>query len=214
MPLDLPPDLTLAGLKSRMEKKLAKDDEVLGAYLEAAFDQAQAPWPDGCGRLLRPDPPIVNTGTEEAPVWADSGDPVVHTFKPGGRRRVMLPDARSLVEGAVLVDGTAVPAGSATTDGYELLMHKGVYVQLSVPTGTYGEVSVTGKFGFYPLPATLREAIYALANRYWLERAALQSDTVAVGEGAAPLTYLRQLPPRVRVAFSAYKKPLALGGAA
>lgn len=213
-PWEFPPSLTLQGLKDRLDHKLAGNDELLGEYLEAAFEQAQAPWPDGCGRLLRPDPAIVVGGTPEAPTYADTDDPVERTFPLRGRRKVVLPDLRELT-GDVLVDGTVVPADSLEAQGYELTRHQGQVVLIAVPTGSYGEITIMGRWGFGPLlPADLREAIYTLAQRYWHERAAMQSDSVQLEPGAPAQAYYRQLPPRVRLTFSKYKLPGAIGGAA
>jgi hypothetical protein len=218
-PWEFPPSLTVDGLKARLDHTRDVNDDLLGDYLEAAFEQAQAPWPDGCGRLLRPDPALRFESADpptEPPTgtYVDDEDPVTRTFQLGGRRRVVLPDMRTLADDGVVLDGTVVDAESLEAQGYELFMHKGHAVMLSVPTGSYGELEVTGRFGFATLPADLREAVYALAARYWHERAAMQADAVQVGEGAPTSAYYRQLPPRVRLTFSAYKLPAGLGGAA
>ena len=209
-PGTLPIDLTVEGLKLRLDHTRDVNDELLEEYLLAAFQQAQAPWPDGCGRLLLPTPALVNTGTAEAPVYVDTAQPVARTFRPGGRRRIVLPDARHIE--SVTSGGVAVTAGDATTPGYELLELQGHFVQLSLLEGTYGDVVVTGRFGFAYLHADLTEAIYTLAQRYWHERVALQGDQGTTPEGGAGQTYLRQLPPRVRLAFSSYRLPGAVGG--
>lgn len=210
--LDLPPSLTLEGLKLRLDKELSTDDDELGGYLEAAFEQAQAPWPDGCGRLLRPDPALRNTGTPEAPVWQDDVAPVTRTYELEGRRSVVVPDVRFLAPDGVVQDGTVVAPSSLEASGYKLTRHQGHIVKVSVPQGSYGELAVTGRFGFATIPSNLREAIYALAQRYYHERAAMQADAVQLGPGAPPQTYYRQLPPRVRLAFSSFKLPAAIGG--
>lgn len=216
--VNVPPSLSLEALKKRLDITRGEHDEVLGGFLEAAFEQAQAPWPDGCGRLLLPDPALVVVpGDPQAdPVvpdtYTDTADPVTRSFPSGGRRRVLIPDARSIEPAGVVVDGAPVDPSSSSTAGYELLWNRGHVVALMLPSGTYSEVFVTGRFGFATLPPSLREAIYTLASRMWHERAALQSDTVAVVEGAG-VQYLRQLPPRVKLAFSSWRVPAGYGGA-
>lgn len=214
--------LSVAGLKLRMDVTRSANDEVLLGYLEAAFEQAQAPWPDGTGRLLVSDPalafvpddPQPDPAPEGGPVghYEDTADPVTRSYELGGRRRVVVPDLRFIADDGVVQDGTAVPASALGAVGYEVLRHQGHVVQISIPEGSWGELSVTGRFGFATVPPLLREAIYVLAARMWHERAALQADQAPAGDGAVQ-TYFRQLPARVRTAFSAYKLPGGVAGA-
>lgn len=213
--------LSVDGLKLRMDHQRGANDPVLLGYLEAAFEQAQAPWPDGTGRLLLPDPALVFVPDDPQPdpappapvgTYEDTADPVTRSYELGGRRRVVVPDLRFIADDGVVQDGTVVPVSALADVGYEMLSHRGHVVQISIPEGSWGELSVTGRFGFATVPPLLREAIYVLAARMWHERAALQADQAPAGDGAVQ-TYFRQLPARVRTAFSAYKLPGGVAGA-
>ena len=49
----LPPSISVAGLKRRIDKQLSADDQLLSEYLEGAVSQAEAaPPPQGDGGLL------------------------------------------------------------------------------------------------------------------------------------------------------------------
>ncbi len=177
----MPDQLTVAGLKRRMDKQLSADDEALEGWLAAAFDQAQAAPPYGCGRLLEPNP-------------ADAeDDPVEMRFTPHGSRFVRIPDGRVITD--VLADGSPV--------AYEQLARQGHIVRLELPRPAR-IVTVTGRFGFATLPENLVDAIYVLAARYFYERAALYADRVVVGEGAVAESYYRQLPPRTKLVFATF----------
>lgn len=172
------------------------DDEMLSSFLAAAFEQAQAPPPLGCGRTLWPDPA------------ADGDDPVDRTFTigPGSvTRTVLIPDARQIT--AVTIDGTA-------TTSYTPISRNGHIVALTLPavagtdaTDATRQVVVTGRFGFSDIPVSLREAVYMLAARLYYERSAQYADQVAIAEGTAVQSYYRQLPPRVKLAFASFAPP-------
>jgi len=216
----LPPQLTLAGLKRRIDKQLPKDDELLSEMLLAAFVQSQEPAPLGCGRLLTATPP-------------DSEPPITRTFHVRGRRTAV-PDAR-LITG-VTWDGVVLPS-------YFTTERNGVTVAIECPPshsatfftwGGFGPpfserspsyeerrerhtVEVTGRFGITPIPADLLEAIYTLAARMFYEREAQYADQVQIVEGggaAGVVQYYRQLPPRTRLAFASYTLPTGLVGVA
>lgn len=191
------PDLVVAGLrvselKRYLDKELSTDDDLLRTFLLAAFDQAQAPPPNGCGRLLLPDP------------TSDSDEPVAKTLHVTGRS-VLIPDAREITE--VLADGTA------TTD-YVTLSQNDHIVLLRLPARGTTEVTITGRFGFATLPPALRDATYVLAARYFYELGAMFADQVVVGDGGSAQAYYRQLPPRTKLAFSNLWVPGGLGGLA
>ena len=190
--------LTLEALKARLGLELDADDDELQGYLDAALAQAQAPAPNGCGRLLTPNPP------------GDSDPDVELTFQMTGHR-LRVPDARALA--AVEVDGVAA--------AYRSLSHKGHIVAITVARAdpvyetpvlpAERTVTLTGRFGFASIPDDLLEAIYMLAARYHYEKAAQYADQVAVLEGSAVQSYFRQLPPRVKLAFATYTVPSFAG---
>jgi len=216
----LPDSLPLKGLKRRVDKQLSTDDDLLEEFLEGAFEQAQAPAPCGCGRLLTPDPPFTDAEPPE-----DTNAPVQKTFEVPGRR-VLIPDARAITE--VLVDDEAVT-------GYHTVQKDGHVVALTVPhdpgcrayghiTGSTGceswcarrrrVVKVTGRFGFVEIPMNLRDAIYILAARSYLERDAQYADQVALPDGGGVQAYYRQLPPRTKLVFATYAPAQGLAGLA
>lgn len=185
--------LTLEELKRHMDRELDKDDDLLLLDLQAAFEQAQAPAPFGCGRRLVPDP------------WSSVDPPVAHVAT-ARRRRILVPDAREIIE--IVADGQEV------TD-YDVLRHQGHIVRITLPEQPNdAEVTVRGRFGFVSLPDVLRGAIYTLAARYAYERDAGYADQVVVGEGAAAQTYYRQLPTRAKLAFSTFTVPSGIAGLA
>lgn len=223
--MPVPASLSLEALKRRVDKQLDKDDDLLTEYLEGAFEQAQAPSPNGCGRLLVPDPPL------EGEPLKDTAEPVQKQFSVKGRR-VIIPDAREITE--ILVDDEAVTE-------YRTTEQNGLIVLLNLPHdhrycayGAYeGEdsywadygygcqcrrrrktVKVTGRFGFLDIPQELKDAIYILAGRSFYEREAQYADQVPIADGAPVQTYFRQLPPRTRLVFSTYAVPGGLGGLA
>lgn len=199
MPVPSSSGLTLGELKRLVDKQLPADDDILGLALEAAFEQAQAPPPYGCGRLLIPDPVLENTGTEEDPVWEDTEDPVERRILTHGSRFVRVPDAREIT--SVLLDDVEI----ASTD-YEVLERNEQIVRLELGRRA-NVVKVTGRFGFATIPAALREAIYILAARSYYERSAQYADQVAIAEGAAVQAYYRQLPPRTKLVFGTFTVP-------
>jgi hypothetical protein len=209
----LPLPLTVEALKRRVDKQLSGDDDLLAEYLAAAVEQAEAPAPLGCGRTLRPDPPL---GEDEA----DDGEDVQRVVEFRGRA-AMIPDARSI---------TTVELDGAETVDFTPISHQGLVVRLSFhelrvrlfglhPHHRYHErrrahtVTVTGKFGYAAIPDALAEGIYLLAARAFAEKEAGYADQVAIGEGASAIqTYFRNMPPRTRLAFTSYTVPAAIGG--
>jgi hypothetical protein len=198
----LPFSLSLEELKRRVDHKMDIDEDLLADDLAAAVLAAQAPPPMGTGRLLIPDP-------------ARDTDPAVTRVLTSTRRRVRIPDARTIT--AVSVDGTV-------TTAFTTLLHRGLVVQMEfsedgrwVPdpgSQVYSirTVGVTGRFGFAQVPIDLAGAIYQLAARWHYERQAQYADQVEVMEGTAVQAYFRQLPPRVKLVFAAYAVPAAVGG--
>jgi hypothetical protein len=219
--VSVPASLSLAALKRRVDKQLSTDDDLLEEYLEEAFEQAQAPAPLGCGRLLTPDPPLV-----EGDPPTDTAAAVEKQFSVRGRR-VLIPDAREITE--VLVDDEAITE-------YRTTEQNGLVVLLNLPHDPrscgyegydeyssgdgYGcwcrrrrrTVKVTGRFGFLDIPATLKDAIYILAARAFYERDAQYADQVPVADGAPIQAYFRQLPPRAKLVFATYAVPEGIGG--
>lgn len=193
--MPVPAGLQLAELKQLVDVQLSTHDPVLELHLEAAYLQAQAPPPYGCGRLLTPDPEVI-APTEEDPD-PDQPEPVTRRVRLHGSRFVRVPDARELT--TVEADGVELVA---ETD-YEILERNDHIVRLELFRRPR-VIILTGRFGFAEIPANLREAIYILAARSFYERGAQFADQVALAEGLGVQQYFRQLPPRVRLVFAAY----------
>lgn len=203
----LPLSLSLEELKRRVDHKMNVDEDLLADDLASAFLQAQQPPPFGCGRVLAPSP-------------AKDTDPEVTRALTSTRRRLRLPDARSV--SAVTVDGVAVT-------GFRTAAHRGLLVQLELaddgkwsnrwpggdqesPAFRRRDVVVTGRFGFAQVPIDLAGAIYALAGRWHYERQAQYADQVAILENTAVQSYFKQVPPRVQLVFKSYAVPPAVAG--
>lgn len=221
----LPSWLNVDELASRIDRENV-DPELLGEFLEAAFAQAQAPPPYGCGRLLLPDPAFVEVEPATDPVtFADTADPVERELVVAGRN-VLIPDAREITQ--VLGYNDAELDEGSDYGNYSVLWRDGVIIALRLASGrrgyggSYGPwhcdptwpktVKVTGHFGFVDGPPNLAEAIYTLAGRMYFERDAQYSDQVRVAEGATGEAYFRQLPVRTKLAFSTFTVPAAYAG--
>jgi hypothetical protein len=203
-PLDgLPIGLSLDGLKLRLGGRELDDsvaDDTLNDYLTAAVDQAQAPWPWGCGRTL------TQGDADESRVLELTAGARIDDGETVGEGRVRIPDASTLT--SVTINGSAITA-------YRTVRKDGYVVQATgfdAPTTTTREATVVGRFGFSVVPRDLADAIYVLAARYSYEAAAMYADNVAVLEGDAAKVYYRQLPVRTKMVFQRYMVPDGIVG--
>jgi hypothetical protein len=195
----------------------------LADYLLASLVQVQAPYPLGCGRLLVPEPPVVEQEGKDVSV------PVTRTTVQRGRR-VNVADAREVTRLAVAPD--AFDEAEEVTQ-YTTVVRDGQIVRLDLPQEprwrwsyvrgeegwdteppwrTLRRFEVTGRFGFAAIPPLLVEAIYILAARSFYEREAQYADRIVVGEGAVAQSYFRDLPPRARLALETYSLTDDQGG--
>jgi hypothetical protein len=222
--MSVPAPFTVQALKRRIDKQLSGDDALLAEILEAAISQAQEPFPIGCGRSITPEPAFTSGG-------ADTNPPVTKNLTMRGRG-VLVPDARVITQ--VEVDKEAVTE-------YTTRIYNGTIVRLELPPehsasfydwGGWGPpfsersarfdehraphtVAITGRFGIWPVLPDLLEAIYTLAARMYYEREAQYADIVQLAEGPGASigqTYYRTLPPRTRLAFTAYSLPDGMAG--
>ncbi len=214
LPGELPEELSVEVLKKRIDITGESNDEMLGDYLLAAYQQAQERPPLGCGRQLYPEPATAED------------EPVEKTYKVRGRN-VLLPDAREITKIVVIDDDASPEESEVELDDCETSEDHGLIVGLKLPRFQpkwwreqypfyehhhKRTVKVTGRFGFLVVPQELREGIYILAARMFYEREAQFADQVAVGEGATASLYYRQLPPRTRIAFESFAVAKSLGG--
>jgi hypothetical protein len=209
MPIIIPGpsgQLTLEALKRRLDRELSVDDDKLQDYLDAAFAQAQAPAPFGCGRLLVPgDAGETRTVKVHHQHAHRTWDYPYSDFGPLPRGRALIADAS--------VISSVVANGSPVTD-YDVVRHSGYIVQITGLDHDIRSIDVTGTFGFSSMPANLVDAIYVLAARMSYEEAAQYADQVSILEGTAVQSYYRQLPPRVKLVFGTFTVPTAVAGLA
>lgn len=184
------PFATISELKSYLNIVKATEDVLLQSILDASVATAER----YTGRLLTPVPAL------------DADPPVTKTFTLVGRR-AHLPDARAIT--AVTVDGVAVPAVTATVDGYRLAGSPAYRLTVPLTHDAGFVLQVTGRFGLSPAPADLKDAVLALAARRYRERDAAYGDTVTHDDGLQT-SYFRQLPAAVKLVLESYKLPLAL----
>lgn len=202
----LPADLTLDELKRHIDKQLIAEDPLLEQYLIAAFQQAGADPPYGCGRLLLPDP------------LDDTADPVTRRIRARRRLLIRVPDAREIT--AVVADGVTIdPSGYETVIRNEHIVALQLSENLVWPATMHHRhpggptiVEVTGRFGFATLPMNLREGIYVLAARSYFERGVMYADQVHLEDGAATQVYYRQLPPATVRIFRTFSLPTGYVG--
>ena len=180
------------------EREDARRDRVLEAVLRSTEQFVASEY-----RLqLEPLPALVNTGTAEAPVWADTADPVTVRRRVHANRFVRVPDAREVA--AVTIDGTEVTE-------YELLPRPGreggPYPRIEVFLRG-AVVEVTGRFGFHPLPSDLRDFILSLAARRYKEGPAVGfADARAASDEYGDRIYFNRLPESLKAPGESYRVP-------
>lgn len=183
---------TLSELKNYLKLRGDASNDVLQTML----DSAEALTETYTGRSFRPDPALV-AGADTAPA--------VTKVLPVHRRAVLVPDARLIT--AVTLDGETVsPISSTVTDGYATYGAPHV-TTLVLPRSGY-HVSITGRFGYYPPPPEIKDAVLAMAARRYRERDAGYGDAVQTPEGGV-VSYFRSIPGSVRIILDAHRRVVA-----
>jgi hypothetical protein len=159
------------------------------------------------GRLFRPDPALVS--------GVDSAPPVLKTFNwdTRGYGWLRIPDLRSAT--GVSIDGIVFEEGSdyifdiapAFEEPYTMIR----FPFFSTTTNPYTAsvvplVAITGRWGFWPAPADVKDAVLSLAARQYRRRDAMFSDIVDVGTGI--YEYRAGIPAHIREILKGYKMPL------
>jgi hypothetical protein len=153
---------------------------------------AQATAERYCRRTFGADPVLTEAG-------ADTNPPVEKTVRIGVfDDSVKIPDLRITPTPVVTLDGLSIDLD----DDYELEPYSSeepsTFLRLAErPSAQGGVLSITGRFGWNPLPADLDDAIYTLAARRYRERQSNHADSVQLPEGLT-LAYFRQLPASVQ----------------
>lgn len=81
------------------------------------------------------------------------------------------------------------------------------------PIGYYSnDLSITGRWGWNPVPEDIVDAVYVVGARRWAERNAFYSDAYVTPEGMT-LQFFKQLPAAAQAALTSYRVPnIALVG--
>lgn len=197
---------TLDDLKPYLQLKrtLAGDQlAVVQGILDSAVSFIAAEWKI----QLEPLPALVNTGTEEAPVWEDTAAPVTVRRRPHYSRFIRVPDAREVT--ALVLDGTTIDPAD-----YELLPRKGredgPYPTIELVGGCRrGRVAeITGRFGFLELPADLKDFILSMAARAYREGPDSQfSDGARIDDEMGRYAYFKQLAPQMQMRANSWRVP-------
>lgn len=191
-----------------------KEERVNGQRVQDLIDAAEAFVSRYCRRQFAPEPTLAADGSDTNPA-------VTKTFVvPLGRRILRITDLRSA--SVVALNGNPISnvmAGGVTL-GYQLngdTQEPTTSIDLLQPYGTatygystsvYGNglLSITGRWGWNPVPPDVKDAIRALTIRMYRERDAAWADSVALPDGSV-LSYFRTLPARVQGTLQQYRVP-------
>lgn len=178
------------------------EDRVDGALLQQLISSAERFASRYTRRHFDPTPALVD-GVDTAPA-------VTKTFTVApGRITVTVPDLRAAT--SVSLDGALLD----TYNGYWPIVtdeEPVTFVQLFQPYGTsswstsgVGMLSITGRWGWNPVPDDVKVAVMALTMRMWKERKASWGDTVVLPDGSI-IQYFRSLPSSVQAGLGLYRK--------
>jgi hypothetical protein len=78
-------------------------------------------------------------------------------------------------------------------------------IELMAPFYWPATMTITGQWGWNPIPPELEDVTYALAARFYRERDAAYSDAVQTAQGF--LSYFRELPPRLQMVLDSLRVP-------
>jgi hypothetical protein len=79
----------------------------------------------------------------------------------------------------------------------------GLTVPEQEPVTALPSIAVTGRFGWWPAPDDIRDAVLVMAARRWKERDAGYGDSVQLAEGIT-VAYYRQFPATVQATIESY----------
>ena len=166
-------------------------------WLQGCLDAAEAFVELYTGRQFATEPALVS--------GADTAPPVSKVFhvRPG-RLTVPIPDLRSV--SSVVLDGVALVAdlgyhvapGAQPTNSLRLLQAPSRYMP--------GQLVVTGRWGWNPPPADIKDAVLRIASRKLASGAANYSDQVVTPDGSAT-AYYRQLDGDAQMTLNLYRVP-------
>jgi len=156
------------------------------------------------GRRFSPNPPLDSANGDTAP-------DVAVTINVQRRKVIPLPDARVVT--SVALGGATLLSTSSYRD-YELLSNDGVFTDLVLypdqpnrfPLAHYSgwnTITVTGRFGIWPVPADIKGALLLMCARAYKEQEARFGDVVNLGDGGS-VAYYKTLPPRAKMTLDRY----------
>lgn len=180
------------------------EDRVDGPLLQTLISSAERFAARYTRRRFDPQPALVN--------GADTAPAITKTFTVApGRVTVTVPDLRAAtsisLDGALLDTSTGywpLDTSEEPATFVRLYSPYGSSAFLSSPSGV-GTLSITGRWGWYPVPDDVKVAVMSLTMRLWKERKASWGDTVVLPDGSI-ISYFRQLPASVQAGLNTYRK--------
>lgn len=211
-----PPIATLDELKAQLDVARTDDDVPMQAALDGVCQRVE----NYTGRRFRPDPPLTseNPDADTQPAVTRKVRLPRHHWRRWLRYpdweyprtlKVDIPDAREIDS----IVGTQVTfTGFEPLDDppYRRVELYGVQYPFQSPVTQLPELTVTGRFGIYPAPADLKDAVLFMAARRWKERDAVYGDTVQFPDGGPVVSYFRQFPPAVQATLELYIRKVRL----
>lgn len=148
---------------------------------------------DETNRSFDPNPPLDDSGE-------DTAEDAVVTLHIGRHRVIPVPDARVLTS-VSLNGGSPLAVGR----DYETLAQNGVVVGLILHRhhGHGQPVTLTGRFGIWPIPAAANGAVIEMAARAYKSQDARYGDVVALPDGGS-VSYFKTLPARAQATIDNY----------
>ena len=184
-----------------------RETRVDGPMVESLLSAAERFIQRYARRTFEPLPVLAVDGSDTNPAVAKS------FIVARGRNIVRVPDLRATT--SVVLDGAALDtlSGYYPLDGWEPITTLHLYTPYGespgwAGTAASGNLTITGRWGWNPVPDDVKYAIKALGSRLYKERNASWADAVALPDGSV-LQYFRSLPATVQASISLYR-PLNL----
>lgn len=204
---------TLDELKSYVDVTRSGDDDLLQAILDGVSERVER----YTGRVLHPIPALDGSGD-------DTGSPVTKTVTLPRRlmrwtpardplrprtRIIEVPDVREIETGGVTGVAAAITGYEPLGDGppWDRIQVFGLTIPAQDPVTALPAIQITGRFGMWPAPADLKDAVLVMSARRWRERDASYGDSVQLAEGVT-VSYFKQFPATVQATIQSYTRPV------